>query len=233
MGKIVAVCSGSGGAGKSTIALSLAVGLAKRGKTTILLDASGAARTCDLMLGLESVIVLDMMDVIKHQTSIHAALYPVPGKENLRFACASLYEGTSLCDLSSVLLVLRAMCDILVIDLPTGPVMFSEGLLDENDGLVLIASPDDMSIRALERTLSHMNAAAAQRYLVLNHVSSAWIKRGYQYDRQRAEILLDMPVTCFIQEDEHVIKGIKNGRTAIESDGRIASELNTLLKALL
>lgn len=233
MGKIVAVCSGSGGAGKSTVALSLAVGAAKRGKTTILLDASGAARTCDLMLGLESVIVLDMMDVIKQQASIHTALYPVPGKERLRFACASLYEGTGLCDLSSVLLVLRAMCDMLVIDLPTGPVMFSEGVLDENDGLVLIARPDDMSIRALERMVSHMSATAAQRYLVINHVSASWVKRGYQYDRQRAEMLLDMPVACFIQEEEHVVKGIKNGRAAIESDGRIAAELNMLLKSLL
>jgi hypothetical protein len=80
-----------------------------------------------------------------------------------------------------------------------------------------------MSIRALERTLSHMNATTAQRYLVLNHVSTAWIKRGYQYDRQRAEMLLDMPVISFIQEEEHVVKGIKNGRAAIESDGRIAA----------
>ena len=75
MGKIWAVCSGSGGVGKSTIALSLAVGAAKAEKKTILLDASGISRSCDLTLGLESIVVLDMVDVIARQADINAALY--------------------------------------------------------------------------------------------------------------------------------------------------------------
>jgi len=63
MAKIYAVCSGCGGVGKTMIALSLAVSAAKRGKRTILLDASGVSRACDLALGLENVVVLDMADV--------------------------------------------------------------------------------------------------------------------------------------------------------------------------
>ena len=62
MGRIWAVSSGNGGVGKSTIALSLAAGAAKKGKKTILLDASGLSRSCDLILGLESVVVLDMLE---------------------------------------------------------------------------------------------------------------------------------------------------------------------------
>ena len=54
MAKIYAVCSGCGGVGKTMITLSLAVSAAKRGKRTILLDASGVSRACDLALGLEA-----------------------------------------------------------------------------------------------------------------------------------------------------------------------------------
>ena len=63
MSRIWAVCSGSGGVGKTTIALALAVGAARAGRRVILLDASGAARSADLILGMESVMVLDLADV--------------------------------------------------------------------------------------------------------------------------------------------------------------------------
>ena len=67
MAKIFAVCSGCGGVGKTTVALSLAASAAKRGKRTILLDASGVSRACDLALGLENIVVLDMADVANRQ----------------------------------------------------------------------------------------------------------------------------------------------------------------------
>ena len=78
MAKIYAVCSGCGGVGKTMIALSLAVSAAKRGKRTILLDASGVSRACDLALGLENVVVLDMADVANRQAGLEAALYKAP-----------------------------------------------------------------------------------------------------------------------------------------------------------
>ena len=90
MAKIYAVSSGKGGVGKSTIALSLAVAAAKRGKRTILLDASGISRSCDLALGMESVVVLDLADVCCQQISLESTLYQVPQYENLSFVCASL-----------------------------------------------------------------------------------------------------------------------------------------------
>ena len=102
MGRIWSVCSGSGGVGKSMVALSLAVGAAKEGKRTILLDASGAARSCDLILGLESLISLDMMDVLGRQIELSSALYPVPNHPLLQFACASLYDTVSAGEMSGV-----------------------------------------------------------------------------------------------------------------------------------
>ena len=106
MAKIYAVSSGKGGVGKSTIALSLAVAAAKRGKRTILLDASGISRSCDLALGMESVVVLDLADVCCQQTSLESTLYQVPQYENLSFVCASLYDNVPIGEFNSVLLAL-------------------------------------------------------------------------------------------------------------------------------
>ena len=120
MAKIYAVCSGCGGVGKTMIALSLAVSAAKRGRRTILLDASGVSRACDLALGLENVVVLDMADVANRQAGLEAALYKAPKYENLRFACASLYDDVPVTELTSTMLALHSLCDVLVIDCQTG-----------------------------------------------------------------------------------------------------------------
>lgn len=233
MGKIVAVCSGCGGAGKSTTAVSLAIGAAKRGKQTILLDASGASRACDLMLGMESVVVLDMLDVAKQQASIHTALYHVPGRELLQFACASLYTGVSMSELSGVLLALRTMCDILVIDLPTGSMPLDNDVLDADDALVLLTTPNDISLRASERLIHEMGRVNAPHYLVINHANAVWIKKQIQYDVRTVEMLLDIPVTALIAEDERIGLSIGKKQAAIEIGGKIASPFLALLDEIL
>lgn len=233
MGKIVAVCSGCGGAGKSTTAVSLAVGAAKRGKQTILLDASGTSRACDLMLGMESVVVIDMLDVAKHQASIQTALYRVPGREHLQFACASLYAGASMNELSGVLLALRTMCDMLVIDLPTGSMLLGNDVLDADDALVLLTMPNDISLRAVERLVSEMGYVSASRHLVINHANAAWIKKQIQYDARTVEMLLDMPVTSVIAEDERIALCMGKKLSAIEIGGKTAAPFFSLLDEVL
>lgn len=233
MGKILSVCSGSGGVGKSTIALAVAAETARRGKRTILLDASGIARSCDLMLGLESVIVLDLMDVITHQASIQSALYAVPGRRNLSFACASLYEGLRICDLSGILLALRTMCDVLVLDLPSGVIPGESLMLDEKDAIMMLVRPDDASIRALERLLSAMPMVVAQRFLLINRINKASVKKNLQYDERTVEMILDMPSIACIHEDDSVPAASKKGKTAAETSIYIRTQIDGLLKEWL
>lgn len=212
MGKMITVCSGSGGVGKSTAALALAVHAAKRGRSTVLLDASGASRSCDLMLGLESVVTLDMVDVIHQQADMESALYDVPNCEHLRFACASLYDDVLTAELSSILLVLQSLSDILVIDLPTGQVNLGEGLLKKDDIQIVVSRPDDASIRSAERVMMKMNDRSAERYLVVNHASPARQRKNAQYDAQTAAMVLDCPLLGCIPEDDSLTGQPHKGR---------------------
>lgn len=230
MGKIIAVCSGCGGVGKSTVALSAALAAAKRGLQTILLDASGSARACDLMLGLESIVVLDMMDVVKQRSSLQTAIYPVPNERNLSFACASLYEGIPLSELSGVILALRAMSDLLVIDLPTGPLRIGQEVMDPDDILLLLTRPDDISIRALERTISAMPAPSARCCLIINRADPVRIRKKAQYPAKSVEMMLDMPAALTILEDETLHTGIGTGKPFIDRNQRLRNDLWKLLE---
>ncbi len=57
--KILAVTSGKGGVGKTQVAMNLAVALAGRGQSTVLLDADLGLANVDVLLGLEAVSNLD------------------------------------------------------------------------------------------------------------------------------------------------------------------------------
>lgn len=233
MGKIIAVCSGSGGVGKTTIALSIAAGAAKTDRKTILLDASGTARSSDLVLGLESVVSLDMIDVITRQTAIEAALYPVSAYDGLYFACASLYDGVAVTELEGVILALQSMCDLLVIDLPTGQALSGSGVMREHDVRLLVLRPDDAGIRAAERLMSSIGEDRARLELAISRCNREWIRQGFQYERDTVAMLLDRPVLGVIPEDVSILAGMLKGKAAIECDGPAWNALSDLLHGLL
>lgn len=232
MGRIWAVSSGNGGVGKSTVALSLAAGAAKNGKKTILLDASGLSRSCDLILGLESVVVLDMLDVLREQSGIEAALYPVARYENLRFACASLYDDVPVSEFSSIVLALNTLCDILVIDLPTGQADLGREILREDDRLMCIVRPDDASIRATERLLARAPSVCACS-LVVNRMSKEKARQKIHYTCEAVESLLDCGAVACIPEDASIPLSEKQGRAAVECDGPAWNALDKLVRTLL
>ena len=234
MGRIFAVCSGNGGVGKSMIALSLAIGAAKAGCQTILLDASGTPRSCDLILGMESVVTLDMADVLKNQISIASALYTVPRHEGLRFACASLYDSIPASDLAGVVLALQTLCDVLVVDMATGQTdPGGIGIMKQGDEHLFVVRPDDVSIRATERVIDHSSRNQSGISLVINRASRERVKRKTQYDQNTVQAVLDRMIAGCIPEDPGIAEAERRGKAAIESDGPAKAALQSMIKRLL
>ena len=233
MGKIWIVCSGSGGVGKTSIALSIAAGVAKAGKKSILLDASGVSRSCDLILGLESILALDMSDVISGQVGVNAAIYPVAQYGDMRLSCASLSGDVSISELSRAVLILNSMCDILVIDMPTGQASLGNGIMRNGDERLFVVRPDDASIRAVERMVAQNPDDSAASSIILNRVSRNLIRRKTQYSEEAVQNLLDMPMIACIPEDSSIPECERRNHAAIECDGPAWKVLSSLTQMLL
>lgn len=235
MGKIWTVCSGSGGVGKTMIALAMSVGAAKAGKKTILLDASGTARACDLILGMESMMTLDMGDVLRSQIRMEAAIYPVAQYANLYLTCASVNEPVPVCELSGMILALHSMCDVLVIDMPTGQCFLGRGVMRVSDEYLFITRPDNPSIRSTERLLlrTRDSGVPASSRLIINRIIRDRVKHKTQYTQSTVESLLDMPADACIPEDPSIPECECSARAAIECNGPAWSVLSTLCKNLL
>lgn len=212
MGRTWAIASGSGGVGKSTIALLLAIGAAQKGKRTILLDASGIARSCDLILGLESVMAIDLADALSQQMDLNSALYTVPKCENLRIANASFFSAAALSELSGLMLALQSMSDILIIDLPTGMLFADGGMMTREDEIIFVARPDDVSIRSTDRLLQQIRSCDAGYALILNRVKREKVKKGTQYTNETVSMILDCSVLGSIAEDEGYMADLVSGK---------------------
>jgi flagellar biosynthesis protein FlhG len=83
--KVIAITSGKGGVGKSTVAINLSLALADMGKNVILFDANLNMAGIDVSLGISPEKTL--LDVIEGRCCISEAL--TLGPKGIRIACAN------------------------------------------------------------------------------------------------------------------------------------------------
>ena len=74
MARIIVVTSGKGGVGKTTTSAAIAMGLAKRGHKTAVIDFDVGLRNLDLVMGCERRVVYDLVNVINNEATLNQAL---------------------------------------------------------------------------------------------------------------------------------------------------------------
>lgn len=151
---VIAICSGKGGVGKSTISLNLAVALAEAGSDVGLLDADLYGPDIPRMVGLART-----RDA-KHLDLWRADAPPTEPLERFGVKIMSagflVAEGQSLSLASGLidLLLIRMTRDVawgdldyLIVDLPPGTADLQQQLMRrlELDGVVLIVTPQDVA----------------------------------------------------------------------------------------
>jgi ATP-binding protein involved in chromosome partitioning len=155
--KIVAVASGKGGVGKSTVSLNLARALAARGSAVGLLDADIYGPDIPLMLGLKQTRELRAWDLGRNPRFGRVELEPV---EALGLKVMSvgflLAEGQALTMPAALVeLVSRQLIhdvrwgelDYLIVDLPPGTADLQQQLFAnvELAGVIVVVGPQDVA----------------------------------------------------------------------------------------
>jgi ATP-binding protein involved in chromosome partitioning len=166
--RIVAVASGKGGVGKSTVSLNLAGALAASGRRVGLLDADIYGPDIPLMLGLKQTRELKRWDLGRNRAFGLPLLEPVEALGLKVMSVGFLLAERQSFELPAPLLagVMRQLVegvawgelDLLVVDLPPGTADLQQHLFQTYpvDGAVVVVGPQDaahLDARRLVATL--------------------------------------------------------------------------------
>src|SRR4029077_2129342 len=152
---IVAVSSGKGGVGKSTVAVNLAVSLALDGARVGLMDADVYGPNVPIMLGASharpEVDVNKLIPVEAHGVKLISMAVLQPGEQHL------IVRGPILHGLVKQFLtdVKWGELDYLIVDMPpgTGDVQLSLAQLVPVQGAVLVTTPQEVSLSDVRRAV--------------------------------------------------------------------------------
>src|ERR671933_266885 len=170
---IVAVSSGKGGVGKSTVAVNLAVALARDGARVGLMDADVYGPNVPLMLGASQarpeVAGNKLVPVEAHGVKVVSMALLKPGDEPM------ILRGPILHGLVKQFLqdVLWGELDYLIVDMPpgTGDVQLSLAQLVPVQGAVLVTTPQAVAVADVRRALRMFETVAVPVLGVVENMS--------------------------------------------------------------
>jgi ATP-binding protein involved in chromosome partitioning len=170
---IIAVSSGKGGVGKSTVAVNVAVALAKNGARVGLMDADVYGPNVPIMLGVSDrqpeVDVNKLVPIEAYGVRIMSMAFLQPGDKPM------IVRGPILHGLVKQFLsdVRWGELDYLIVDMPpgTGDVQLSLAQLVPVQGAVLVTTPQNVAVADVRRALRMFETVAVPVLGIVENMS--------------------------------------------------------------
>lgn len=180
MGRLIAVTSGKGGAGKSSVSVHLAAALSLMSNKVLVVDLDAGMRCLDIMLGVSDSLLFDLSDVLDGQKSLEEAVLTVPSVgENLHFLAAPLKGKINPELLGELIKDACSKYDFVVLDFPAGAVDGLYLALPRYTEVLVVCNADTVSLRDAAIMGSDLNALRFMSVrLILNRVSFENMRRG-------------------------------------------------------
>lgn len=173
MGKVIAVVSGKGGTGKTTVCAGVAVALAQEGNSVLCIDCDAGLRNLDIALGISDMDALSFADVLSGNYGLNQALQH-PTFENLRFLTAPVnwqWSESAEKAFEKMLIKARKKFQFVLLDVPSGIGSGFQTVTRWADQALLVITADPASIRNAARAAEELEKAGKSDVrLVINRV---------------------------------------------------------------
>lgn len=213
MGSVIVITSGKGGVGKSTVTVNLGTVLARRGRRVLVIDMDEGLQSLDLMLGIGTVSVYDIADLLRGDCRPTQAVSKSNIK-NLYLLAAPVSMGSidkpermkSLCQ------SLASVFDYVLVDSPAG---IDRGFLaaaEASSNALIISTPDRVSARdaaAVAKILRENNTSHIR--LVINKVDVELMLDGTYLNIDEMIDTTGVQLIAAIPEDKEVVRSVASG----------------------
>lgn len=236
MGRVIAVLSGKGGTGKTSVCAALALALAQSGKRVLCIDLDVGLRNLDIALGISDVPALPFTEVMNGSASLSAAAVH-PDCPNLHFFTAPVGLTPEELDekaFTALVLSARERFDYIFLDAPAGVGAGFHMAARAASTQLLVTGPEPASLRDGTRSgeLLELMGKSDVR-LVVNRVDA----RLYRDMGITVDDVMDMvgyPLLGLVPEDRSVTLAAVQGKNLLQYTykgaaaalGRIARRLD-------
>ncbi|MBI2545647.1 P-loop NTPase [Candidatus Woesearchaeota archaeon] len=202
MTKIIAIVSGKGGTGKTTVAINLALAMNEFGHNVILLDADLRSADIGLLLGVPPSIST-LHDALAGQKNITEVVYHHPS--GLNFIPGSIAaRNMARVDLQPILSRLRGTVEIIIMDLPAGLHQEVFSLLRIADEAIIVTNPELPAVTDALKTIALVEQESkVVRGVVVNRYGPDSMPLG------SIQEMLDQEILGVVPEDDYVKRSVQ------------------------
>ncbi len=198
--RIIALGSGKGGVGKTTVALNLGFAMASLNKKVLVVDTDVSLPNLDLYTGLEKPIIT-LLDVLNGSAEIQSAVYAIQMGLNI-LPCGSLLQSLrdiNIDKLEEIISGLRTSdYDFILLDVPAGLSRFSILPMTYSDEVLLVVNPDPASISDAQKVKAVSGVAGIN---ITGIIVNKYKKSNYE----DIGVKLGMSVLGVIPQDDAII----------------------------
>lgn len=177
--KLIAITSGKGGTGKSSISYGIGYTLAKQGNRTLIIELDFGLRCLDIMFGMEGSVKYDLGNVLKNNMQVLDAVARVPGVSNLEILCAPKdpFMTVTAEQVVNICRGVRKYYDFIIIDTGAGISSHVFDIVEQANLILVVTTPDPICIRDATMMSDEFYQRGNKRQrLIINKVSEEVIK---------------------------------------------------------
>lgn len=225
MGELIAVLSGKGGTGKTSVCAALASALAQMGERVLCIDCDVGLRNLDISLGLMESGALSFLDVSQGGYSLSKAARH-PAFESLRFLTAPMNCSPETIDqdaFCAMLQTARRKFDYVFLDAPAGVDAGFRLAARFADRILLVTGPDPAAVRDAGRAGELLEDMGKRNVrLIVNRIS----KKMAAAMELTVDDIMDqsgLPLIGLVPEDVNVTLAAAFGRPLLYQTRRGAA----------
>jgi len=227
LAEIIVVTSGKGGVGKTTSSASIAIGLARRGHKTAVVDFDVGLRNLDLIMGCERRVVYDLVNVVNGEATLRQALIKDKRFDNLFVLAASQTRDKDALTKEGVEKVLKDLAadgfEYIVCDSPAGIEKGAFLAMYYADKAVVVVNPEVSSVRDSDRIIGLLDSKTRRAesgeglpaHLLLTRYSPARVATGEMLSIADVEEVLGLKALGVIPESTDVLNASNKGEPVI------------------
>ncbi len=213
--RVILICSGKGGVGKTTLTANLGISLARQGLKTAVLDADFGLRNLDLLLGLENRIVYTAQEVLEENCRLDQALVKHKQEPNLSLLPAGnprMLDWLKPEDMQNIVNMLSDLFDYVLIDCPAGVEDGFKNAASASKEAIVVTNPEVSAVRDADRVIGLLNTYGIKPVqLVLNRVRPRMMANQEMLSIEDVKDILALSLLGLVLEDEQVIVSTNRG----------------------